>query len=62
MGLRNCAVVKMPDEKKLYVGKAYVVLKEGMPRDEVTDEYIRKCLESPRVINDNGDTIQLKPF
>ncbi len=61
-GIENCAVVKMPDEKKLYVGKAYVVLKEGMPRDEVTDEYIRKCLESPRVINDNGDTIQLKPF
>ena len=61
-GVENCAVVKMLDEKNLYLGKAYVVLKDGMPQDEVTVEYIKKCLEKPSVINEDGDTVQLKPY
>ena len=61
-GVRNCAVVKMPDEKELYVGKAYVVLKDGMPKDEVTEDYIRKSLEGSQLIGDSGESVQLKPF
>ena len=61
-GVRNCAVVKMPDEKELYVGKAYVVLKDGMPNDEVTEEYIRKSLEGSQLLGEDGESVQLKPF
>ena len=52
----------MPDEKELYVGKAYVVLKDGMPKDEVTEEYIRKSLEGSQLLGEDGESVQLKPF
>lgn len=59
-GVENCAVVKMDDAEKLYVGKAYIVLKEGMPKDEVTLEYIKECLKHQITDEKTGDTLQLK--
>ena len=61
-GVENCAVVPVPAEKELFVGKAYVVLKDGMPKDETTEEYIRKSLEEAKLLENTEEAVQLKPF
>jgi len=51
--VRECAVVKVPDEEKLYVNKAYIVLNDGY---ECSEELIRQ-------INDKCVNMsKLKPY
>lgn len=51
--VKECAVVKVPDEDKLYVNKAYIVLNEGY---EYSEEIVRK-------INDKCINMsKLKPY
>lgn len=58
--IEACAVVKKPDKELLYVGKAYIVLKQGTESVEETKKYIfeqgRKELVMP-----SGERLQLKP-
>ena len=55
----SCAVVKVSDPNKLYVGKAYIVLKDGVEHSEDTLRYIQDMLlcnfntkENPLVLKD----------
>ena len=48
-----CAAVKVPDEKELYVNKAYIVLKEGYrPCDEMK-QTILQALNAPKMDEDS---------
>lgn len=58
-GVENCAVVKVPDEEYLYTSKAYIVLTEDLDLDE---EYIYEALKKPIVINEKGDTTEIKDY
>lgn len=60
-GISECAVVKVPDDKKLYVNKAYIVLDEGLVPSEQLKEKIYLNLLEP-VININQEKEQLKDF
>jgi len=57
----SVAVVKKPDDEKLYTSKAFIVLKEGIENDDVLKEYILNQCEEELVMK-NGDKIQLKPY
>lgn len=66
MGLIDCvesvAVVKKPDDEQLFVGKAYVVLKEGIePTDEVKKYILEKCKEQ-LILASTREKMQLKEF
>lgn len=58
----SCAVVKMPHDDLLYVGKVFITLKEGVLANEETLNYIRKKCTEQITINQNGDVAQLKPY
>ena len=57
--VRECAIVKVPDEEMIYKNKAYVVLNDGV---EASDEVLKKLqsqfLEPVQTLN--GDVEQLK--
>ena len=57
----DCAVVKVPDEKKLYVNYVYVVLEHGWKDDDDTRERILSLCRQP-VVTGEGKTDQLKDF
>lgn len=58
--VRDCAVVKVPDEENLYVNKAYVVLNPEYFPTEETKEEINARFYTPTVLG--GRIIQLKPY
>lgn len=44
-GIKECAVVKVPDEEMIYVNKAYIVLKEEVSSD--LSDYIIESMKQP---------------
>lgn len=58
--ISDIACVKVPDEDELYVTKAYVVLKDGVSPDEITEQEIYNSLLIP--IMNNGKEEQLKEY
>lgn len=59
--VKDCAVVKVPDEEKLYVNKAYIVLNENYPNSEEMKELINQKFYLP-TISSSGEKVQLKPY
>lgn len=59
--IKECAIVKKPNDETRYENKAYVVLKDGYKEDEDTKSYILDKLTKP-VILTNGEEAQLKPY
>lgn len=56
--VNDCAIVKVPDSKMLYVNKAYIVLKDGVsPTNEIREQIANLCLKP--IIN-SGNLEQLK--
>ena len=60
-GVKDCAVVKVPDAEKLYVNKAFIVLDDGYSESEETMQYIWKRLYTS-IGTITGDRVQLKPY
>ena len=60
-GVKDCAVVKVPDKEKLYVNKAFIVLDDGYTESEETLKYIQDSLKAPTV-SATGNKVQLKPY
>lgn len=59
--VKDCAVVKVPDEDELFVNKAYIVLNDGIEESNEIVEYIKECCNN--VIEDQfGNKFQLKDF
>lgn len=61
-GVESCAVVKEPDEDKLFVGKAYIVLNPNIPRTSKTIEWIREKCTHPISVLGLAEPIQLKSY
>lgn len=59
--VKDCAVVKVPDEEQLYVNKAYIVLNNGYAKTESTKELINSKFYLPTNLS-TGDVVQLKPY
>lgn len=59
--VKDCAVVKVPDDEQLYVNKAYIVLNDGYDQTEEMKKYINDKFYLP-TISSTGDTVQLKPY
>lgn len=57
----SCAVVAVPDEKQLFVNKAYIVLNKGYNKSDLLEKEILKLLNEPTV-NSNGEESQLKSY
>ncbi len=58
----SCAVVKKPDKDNLFVGKAFIVLKDGIEPSQECIEYIKEKLKGQLLINDKDEYAQLKPY
>lgn len=56
----DCAVVKVPDQEKLYVNKAYIVLDQNSLTPTTKDDILSLCKE-PIIIGENN-TEQLKEY
>lgn len=59
--VRDCAVVKVPDDENLYVNKVYIVLNEGYDQTEETKKLIDDRFYLPTKLS-TGNTVQLKPY
>ena len=59
--VRDCAVVKVPDDEKLYVNKAYIVLNDGYVETDELKELINDKFYLP-TRTQNGGIVQLKPY
>lgn len=59
--VKDCAVVKVPDEDKLYVNKAYIVLNNGYTETDELKELINNKFYLPSKTL-AGDVVQLKPY
>lgn len=57
--IQECAIVKVPDNDKLFVNKAYIVLNDGV--ENIYQDQIMELLNKP-VITNNGDVLQLKDY
>lgn len=59
--VKDCAIVKVPDDDELFVNKAYIVLNEGFENSNDIIEYIKECCLN--IIEDQfGNKYQLKDF
>lgn len=58
----SCAVVKKTDDDKLFVGKAYIVLKENIPHTSEMLEEIREKCAQPITISGTDEPIRLKSY
>lgn len=58
----SCAVVPMPDKKKLYVGKAFVVLKQGVEKNEEMAKKILQDCRTLKVTTNTGSNDILQPY
>lgn len=61
-GIENCAVVKKPDKDRLFVGKAYIVLKSDIPCTSKTIERIVEECAHPITVLGMDEHIQLKSY
>ena len=59
--VKDCAVVKVPDQEELYTNKAYIVLNDGYVPSEETQNYINNLFYLPTTVS-NGRTTQLKSY
>lgn len=59
--VKECAVVKVPDEDMLYVNKAYIVLKENKDSDEKEEEELKKAFNRP-ILTSNNEVKMLKSY
>ena len=59
--VRDCAVVKVQDDEKLYVNKAYIVLNNPLDQTEEMKELLYQRFQQPMTSID-GQTLQLKPY
>lgn len=59
--VRDCAVVKVPDEEELYRNKAYIVLNDGYFPDEETLTHVKDLFCVPTTVS-NGRKTQLKSY
>lgn len=59
--VRDCAVVKVPDDENLYVNKVYIVLNDGYDQTEEMKEIINNQFYLPTKFS-TGNTVQLKPY
>lgn len=57
--VKECAIVKVPDEEMLYKNKAYIVLKDGIEVSDEVIETLKKQFMEP-IYTTNGDIFQLK--
>lgn len=57
-----CAVVPMPNKDSLYVSKAYVVLKQGIPTSETSERYIMHKSREPYKNPATGEMVVLKEY
>lgn len=58
--IKDCAIVKVPDENQLFVNKAYIVLDDKYDENYIQDQ-IRNLCNQP-IIKENGDIAQLKDY
>lgn len=59
--VKDCAIVKVPDEEQLYVNKAYIVLNDGcIPNQEMYDKIQLQFLNPIQTAN--GEYEQLKSY
>lgn len=58
--VKDCAIVKVPDEDKLFVNKAYVVLNDCFDQKEALSKFMNSCKSS--ISKENGEVIQLKDY
>ena len=58
----SIAVVKKNDKERLFVGKAFIVLKPEVPETEETWNYILDKCSKPIVINKAGEKVLLKTY
>lgn len=58
----SCAVVKKPDDDMLYVNKAFIVLKDGVPENEETLQYIKNKCREAIVMPLTGELAQFKTY
>lgn len=59
--VKDCAVVKVPDEENLYANKAYIVLNEGYEKSDAMIGCLHQLFKTS-VENANGKTVQLKDY
>ena len=59
--VRDCAVVKVPDDDMLYVNKAYIVLNDGYDPTKEMEELINNYFCLPVTLQ-TGNVVQLKPY
>ena len=59
--VKDCAVVKVPDQEQLYVNKAYIVLNKNFPNSEEMKELINQKFYLPTT-SSSGEKVQLKPY
>ena len=58
--VKDCAVVKVPDDEQLYVNKAFIVLNDEYEPSEKTLEELQSYFRQPTQLL--GSTAQLKPY
>lgn len=58
--VQDCAIVKVPDDDKLFVNKAYIVINKNIENNDI-ESYIIDLLNKP-LISKNGDVLQLKDY
>lgn len=58
--VKDCAVVKVPDNEQLYVNKAFIVLNKGYVPSEATLRDLQASFRQPTQLL--GNTAQLKPY
>lgn len=60
--VKECAVVKEPDDDMLFVNKAFIVLEDGVEPNEDTLEYIKTRLSGSVEMPITGERAQLKEY
>lgn len=60
--VKECAVVKVPDDELLYVNKAYISLNEGVEETVELKQHILEDLLTQPVRLETGEIVQLKPY
>lgn len=59
--IESCVAVPKPDDKKLFVCKAYIVPIKGISINDSFISYLKQQIGEP-MIDGNGEEVQLKPY
>lgn len=59
--VKDCAVVKVPDEELLFVNKAYIVLNDGFEKSNMMEACLKELFKKPSKTLD-GKKVQLKTY